>query len=52
MSDKAKSIGFSKGVLLHFKRGPFGQQNESFWKAKRVLLQCKRSPFSQSFVND
>ena len=31
-----KSIGFSKGVLLHFKTNPFGLQNESFCKAKVV----------------
>ena len=31
-----KSIGFSKGVLLHFKTNPFDVQNESFCKAKVV----------------
>ena len=42
-----KSIGFSKGVLLHFKTNPFGLQNESFWTAKRVFLDCKTSPFAK-----
>ena len=42
-----KSIGFSKGVLLHFKTNPFGLQNESFWTAKRVLLKSKTSPFEE-----
>ena len=35
---EGKSAGFSNVVLLHFKRGPFRRQKESFWKAKGLHL--------------
>ena len=33
-----ESFCIPKRVLLSCKRSPFGEQNESFWKAKGVLF--------------
>ena len=41
-----KDRGFSKGVLLPFKRSPFTLQKESFWDAKGVLSVGKRGTFA------
>ena len=45
-----KSIGFPKGVLLHFKTSPFTLQNESFYNAKGALLTGKRTPFEMGVL--
>ena len=36
---------FSKGLLLAFKRAPFGVQKDSFCGVKGLLFECKRAPF-------
>ena len=42
-----ESFCLSKRVLLDSKTNPFGEQNESFWRAKVVLLLSRSCPSAQ-----
>ena len=42
------SFCIAKRVLLRCKRSPFGEQNESFWKAKGVLFKNRTWRFTSS----